>query len=82
MDVLVARKMEAAARENKSGEFFPSRLYRSGSMDSMHSCSSIGSTCSLAMGDDVCRCDDCLLGIVDLYVIGPEAMKKGKRQVS
>jgi hypothetical protein len=77
MEVLLAKKMEAAA--TGGNKFFPNRLYRSGSMESV---SSIGSTCSLALGEDVCRCDDCLLGIVDLYVIGPEALKKGNRQVS
>lgn len=48
-----------------------SRLRRTDSLDST---SSLG---SLAFGEDVCRCDDCLLGIVDLYVISAaEAAKK------
>ncbi|EDW30673.1 GL26914 [Drosophila persimilis] len=51
-----------------------SRLRRTDSLDST---SSLG---SLAFGEDVCRCDDCLLGIVDLYVISAaEAAKKKKR---
>jgi hypothetical protein len=77
MEVLLARKIEAASAGGN--KFFPSRLYRSSSMESV---SSIGSTCSLALGEDVCRCDDCLLGIVDRYVIGAEALKKGNQQVS
>lgn len=48
-----------------------SRLRRTDSLDST---SSLG---SLAFGEDVCRCDDCLLGIVDLYVLSAaEAAKK------
>lgn len=51
-----------------------SRLRRTDSLDST---SSLG---SLAFGEDVCRCDDCLLGIVDLYVISAaEAAKKKVR---
>lgn len=51
-----------------------SRLRRTDSLDST---SSLG---SLAFGEDVCRCDDCLLGIVDLYVIS--AAEAAKKKVS
>ncbi|XP_019847346.2 inositol-trisphosphate 3-kinase A isoform X3 [Bactrocera dorsalis] len=69
MEQLLARKIEAAAQSGPGG----SRLRRT---DSLDSASSIGSLGSLVLGDDVCRCDDCLLGIVDLYVISAEASKK------
>ncbi|XP_054730446.1 inositol-trisphosphate 3-kinase A-like isoform X2 [Anastrepha obliqua] len=69
MEQLLARKIEAAAQSGPGG----SRLRRT---DSLDSASSIGSLGSLVLGDDVCRCDDCLLGIVDLYVISAEASIK------
>uniref|UniRef100_A0A1I8PW96 Uncharacterized protein n=1 Tax=Stomoxys calcitrans TaxID=35570 RepID=A0A1I8PW96_STOCA len=71
MEQLLARKIEAAAQSvtGPGG----TRLRRTDSLDST---SSIGSLGSLVLGDDVCRCDDCLLGIVDLYVISAEAAKK------
>lgn len=65
MESLLARKIEAAAA---SGVNMPSdrRLIRT---DSLESTSSLGSISSVPYGDDVCRCDDCLLGIADLYTI-------------
>ncbi|XP_073834750.1 inositol-trisphosphate 3-kinase A-like isoform X3 [Musca autumnalis] len=71
MEQLLARKIEAAAQSvtGPGG----TRLRRTDSLDST---SSIGSLGSLVLGDDVCRCDDCLLGIVDLYVVSAEAAKK------
>ncbi|XP_036338763.1 inositol-trisphosphate 3-kinase A-like isoform X3 [Rhagoletis pomonella] len=69
MEQLLARKIEAAAQSGPGG----SRLRRT---DSLDSASSIGSLGSLVLGEDVCRCDDCLLGIVDLYVISAEACTK------
>lgn len=74
MEQLLARKIEAAAQSvtGPGG----TRLRRTDSLDST---SSIGSLGSLILGDDVCRCDDCLLGIVDLYVISADAAKKKVR---
>ncbi|XP_053952242.1 inositol-trisphosphate 3-kinase A-like isoform X2 [Anastrepha ludens] len=69
MEQLLARKIEAAAQSGPGG----SRLRRT---DSLDSASSIGSLGSLVLGHDVCRCDDCLLGIVDMYVISAEASIK------
>uniref|UniRef100_A0A182VYB9 Uncharacterized protein n=1 Tax=Anopheles minimus TaxID=112268 RepID=A0A182VYB9_9DIPT len=68
MEALLAKKIEAASQQTGPGG---SRLIRTDSMDSS---SSIG---SLILGDDVCRCDDCLLGIVDLYTIGPKETASG-----
>lgn len=65
MEILLAKKIEAAAAEGLAGR----RLLRTDSMDSV---SSIGSCTSSMLGEDVCRCDDCILGIVDLYVIPPQ----------
>ena len=69
MEQLLARKIEAAAQIGPAG----SRLRRTDSLDSS---SSIGSLGSMVLGEDVCRCDDCLLGIVDLYVISSDERKK------
>lgn len=73
MESLLAKKIDLAAGGN------PDRpLIRTDSLDST---SSFGSVSSMAYSDDVCRCDDCLLGIADLYTIGPEtesAMAKKK----
>ncbi|XP_037038556.1 inositol-trisphosphate 3-kinase A-like isoform X2 [Bradysia coprophila] len=73
MEVLLAKKIEAAS-QNSPGV---SRLFRTDSLDSV---SSIGSLGSIILGDDVCRCDDCLLGIVDLWIAGPaeKALEKKK----
>lgn len=71
MEQLLARKIDttANAQTGPGG----SRLCRTDSLDST---SSIGSLGSMVLADDVCRCDDCLLGIVDLYVVSAEAAKK------
>ncbi|XP_055908779.1 inositol-trisphosphate 3-kinase A isoform X2 [Eupeodes corollae] len=69
MEQLLARKIDTVAQTGPGG----SRLCRTDSLDST---SSIGSLGSMVLGDDVCRCDDCLLGIVDLYVISAEASRK------
>lgn len=75
MEALLAKKIEAASQNGPGG----SRLIRTDSMDSS---SSIGSLGSLILGEDVCRCDDCLLGIVDLYTIGPLETANAKKKVS
>lgn len=67
MELLLAKKIEAASAEGSAGA--ARGLLRTDSMDSV---SSIGSCTSSMLGEDVCRCDDCLLGIVDLYVIPPQ----------
>ncbi|XP_055606445.1 inositol-trisphosphate 3-kinase A-like isoform X2 [Uranotaenia lowii] len=79
MEALLAKKIEAASQAG--GNVPPSgpggsRLMRTDSMDSS---SSIG---SLILGEDVCRCDDCLLGIVDLYTIGPQETANAKKKPS
>lgn len=92
MELLLHRKIELQAAKNKnesgdgsadgstgSGATCPNRLFRCDSMDSV---SSIGSFSSLALGDDVCRCDDCLLGIVDLYITGPKETALLKKKVN
>uniref|UniRef100_A0A182RFW7 Uncharacterized protein n=1 Tax=Anopheles funestus TaxID=62324 RepID=A0A182RFW7_ANOFN len=75
MEALLAKKIEEASQQTGPGG---SRLIRTDSMDST---SSIGSLGSLILGDDVCRCDDCLLGIVDLYTIGPKETASGIKKV-
>uniref|UniRef100_A0A182NMU2 Uncharacterized protein n=1 Tax=Anopheles dirus TaxID=7168 RepID=A0A182NMU2_9DIPT len=75
MEALLAKKIEAASQQTGPGG---SRLIRTDSMDSS---SSIGSLGSLILGDDVCRCDDCLLGIVDLYTIGPKETASGIKKL-
>lgn len=67
MESLLVAKMEALST---------GKLVRT---DSMESCSSFGSMSSLP--SDVCRCDDCLLGIVDFYMPSPNA-SKGLKKVS
>ncbi|XP_058446767.1 inositol-trisphosphate 3-kinase A-like isoform X2 [Malaya genurostris] len=76
MEALLAKKIEAASQTAGPGG---SRLIRTDSMDSS---SSIGSLGSLILGEDVCRCDDCLLGIVDLYTIGPQETANAKKKPS
>lgn len=61
METLLVAKMEALST---------GRLVRT---DSLDSCSSFGSMSSLP--SDVCRCDDCLLGIVDFYLPAPDSNK-------
>lgn len=73
--MLLARKIEAASAE---GNLTARRLLRTDSLDSV---SSIGSCSSLLLGDDVCRCDDCILGIVDLYITGPQEKTTSHRKV-
>lgn len=75
MELLLAKKIEAASAEGNSTA---RRLLRTDSLDSV---SSIGSCSSLLLGDDVCRCDDCILGIVDLYVIRPQEKATKHRKV-
>lgn len=76
MEVLLAKKIEAVAAEGSAGG--PSKLFRTDSFDSV---SSIGSLGSIVLGDDVCRCDDCLLGIVDLWIAGPTEKAFAKKKV-
>ncbi|XP_048483409.1 inositol-trisphosphate 3-kinase B isoform X2 [Plutella xylostella] len=68
MESLLVAKMEALST---------GKLVRT---DSMDSCSSFGSMSSLP--SDVCRCDDCLLGIVDFYMQGPIDPNKAFRKQS
>lgn len=81
MELLLAKKIEAASAQGSilSAGGGPSKLFRCDSMDSM---SSIGSLGSLILGDDVCRCDDCLLGIVDLWIAGPQEKALLKKKVN
>lgn len=67
MESLLVAKMEALST---------GRLVRT---DSMDSCSSFGSMSSLP--SDVCRCDDCLLGIVDFYMPSPADANRPFRKV-
>lgn len=67
MESLLVAKMEALST---------GKLVRT---DSMDSCSSFGSMSSLP--SDVCRCDDCLLGIVDFYMPSPEEANRVLRKV-
>lgn len=76
MELLLAKKIEAASAE---GAGPGRRLLRTDSMDSV---SSIGSCTSSMLGEDVCRCDDCLLGIVDLYIIPPQKKASLKKKVT
>lgn len=78
MEVLLAKKIEAANAPNNAGGSGIVRLFRTDSLDSV---SSIGSLGSLILGDDVCRCDDCLLGIVDLWIAGPNEKALAKKKV-
>ncbi|CAF4856418.1 unnamed protein product [Pieris macdunnoughi] len=67
MESLLVAKMEALST---------GRLVRT---DSLDSCSSFGSMSSLP--SDVCRCDDCLLGIVDFYLPNPNDFNRTLRKV-
>lgn len=78
MESLLAKKIEMNA--HPAGHPSDRRLLRTDSLDSTSSLGSIGS--SLALGDDVCRCDDCLLGIADLYTIGPTERAMAKKKVT
>lgn len=84
MELLLAKKIDAASVQGSilsgsGGGSGPSKLFRCDSMDSV---SSIGSLGSLILGDDVCRCDDCLLGIVDLWIAGPQEKALLKKKVN
>lgn len=84
MEFLLAKKIEEAnARDGgcllSGSSSGANRLLRCDSMDSV---SSIGSLGSLILGDDVCRCDDCILGIVDLYITGPQERAALKKKVN
>ena len=52
-------------------------LVRTDSADSASSLGSVTSTTS-----DVCRCDDCLLGIADLYAQEPSEDNKHRKKVN
>lgn len=70
MEVLLAKKIEAASAGGGPCGPGGSKLFRTDSLDSVSSVGSCGSMGTM-MGEDVCRCDDCLLGIVDLWIAGP-----------
>ncbi|XP_050422222.1 inositol-trisphosphate 3-kinase B-like isoform X2 [Adelges cooleyi] len=67
MEALLIAKME---RASVNGNHHMPHQY--GSHPSLVRTDSVGSTSSLdsmsSMSSDVCRCDDCLLGIADLYI--------------
>lgn len=67
METILVAKMESL----NSGR--PAPFLRT---DSLDSCSSMGSISS--MSSDVCRCDDCLLGIGDFYMAGPAEKARKK----
>lgn len=72
MEMLLAKKIEAASAGEGGSPSSKRHLFRTDSMDSVSSIGSCGSCTSSMLGEDVCRCDDCLLGIVDLYIAGPK----------
>lgn len=76
MDSLLSRKIELAAGANANTD---RPLIRTDSLDST---SSLGSISSMPYGDDVCRCDDCLLGIADLYTLGVIETALTKKKVT
>lgn len=83
MELLLAKKIEAAAAAqgglSAAGSSLTSKLLRTDSFDSV---SSLGSSLgSMVLGDDVCRCDDCLLGINDLWIAGPNEKMKAMSKV-
>jgi 1D-myo-inositol-triphosphate 3-kinase len=73
METLLVAKMEKAGACLTSSSLPPALLLRT---DSTDSASSLSSTSS-----DVCRCDDCLLGIADLYVTSPEEEARCRKKV-
>lgn len=77
MESLLIAKMERASLNGGGGHQY-------GSHPSLVRTDSIGSTSSLdsmsSMSSDVCRCDDCLLGIADLLYINTFAYE-GRRKV-
>lgn len=74
MEMLLARKIEMASSQAQTSRL----LLRTDSMDSV---SSIGSCTSSMLGEDVCRCDDCILGIADLYLSGSLQSNISKKKV-
>lgn len=72
MESLLAAKMEQVTAGHPSRQ-----LIRTDSADSASSMGSITSTTS-----DVCRCDDCLLGIADLYAQESSEALKLKKKVN
>jgi 1D-myo-inositol-triphosphate 3-kinase len=77
METLLVAKMEKAGAcltsSSPPPSLPPALLLRT---DSTDSASSLSSTSS-----DVCRCDDCLLGIADLYVTTPEEEARCRKKV-
>ncbi|KAH0810369.1 hypothetical protein MTP99_011936 [Tenebrio molitor] len=71
MESLLVAKMEQATVGHPGKP-----LVRTDSADSASSMGSVTSTTS-----DVCRCDDCLLGIADLYAQTPAEENKQKKKV-
>lgn len=76
MESLLLKKMESVAQNTGTVGPGGSLLIRS---DSVDSASSITSS---IIGDDVCECDDCLLGIADLYTLGPIESAQAKKKVN
>lgn len=77
METLLVAKMEKAGAcltSSSPPSPLPALLLRT---DSTDSASSLSSTSS-----DVCRCDDCLLGIADLYISSPEEEARSRRKVT
>lgn len=73
MESLLVAKMEQVAL---GGGPQGRPLIRTDSVDSASSLGSVTSTTS-----DVCRCDDCLLGIADLYAQDSEERKHRKKVI-
>ncbi|RZC36481.1 hypothetical protein BDFB_011913 [Asbolus verrucosus] len=71
MESLLVAKMEQVTLGHPSRQ-----LVRTDSADSASSMGSVTSTTS-----DVCRCDDCLLGIADLYAQEPTEENKQKKKM-
>lgn len=80
MEVLLAKKIESASAPQCVAGPGGSKLFRTDSMDSVSSMGSCGSFASA--GEDVCRCDDCLLGIVDLWIAGPAEKAMALKKVN
>ncbi|XP_049840963.1 uncharacterized protein LOC126291499 [Schistocerca gregaria] len=74
MESLLLAKMERASAPGAGGGL----LRRMDSTDS--ATSSLSS--SSAAGPDVCRCDDCLLGIADLYASSPAEDARRRKKVT
>lgn len=79
MESLLAKKMEMVGVIG-SNMHPDRRLLRTDSLDSTSSFGSLSS--SLAYAEDVCRCDDCLLGIADLYTISETESALAKKKVN